>query len=897
MSKNALTLSVWEGNFRGVEELLASGDGFTIDINQPISRKTKQTWVHLACLRGHAAVINVLLRFGFSNINAQDIHSQTPLHCAVFVGSLECVCSILNSGFDCQLNIVDSCGRTPLQLSIIKGLPSIRKKLVERGAIDMAAGWIVPRHQLVFTSYWIDDALAPLCMCCGSTKFTTFNRRHHCRSCGFVICGGCSHLVKNAMGQTKKQRLCSQCVSMWTNAADDIYDAAPSRADKVVGLNVQDALQDTILEHNLAQLKTCGFFYTSLGRSEVDKLFLHSEAKEGDFLLRKSSRPGCLAITVKAGTTGHHLIKQNGGKWMLCVSESTNKYKSFFSPMELISYYQTPHKDSILVLKRALSHDLVEQWQKDFEPLSSPSNIVSTTTTRTETNAPTTIESTKDDALPSFLSESTQALHNGNVEAFENTPLVERLKTHLDVYLSSTREEVDHLFALDCVPMYTFVIRHTSSDKMALALCVKREQSTYTTKLNNAANLAFSSELCDSDLLVSNTDSSLLSISRSSTTPKFTNLLSLIEHLQVKKEGLHFLLQQPLPPPQYLFVQCSCGASYNMSYKSCPGCNLLAGEVRVLDKWSIDRMDVSIMSVIGKGNFGQVYKAKLSSGVEVAAKTFQRDTANVKQCLHEAEVMKVLTKHDNVVSLVGVCSVGNPLLILLSFVNGKELLSVLEDSLANVAKLSNPERSPFLLDLSDIKSQQQLATQIATGMAHIHDCGIVHLDLASRNCLIDELGIVKVCDFGHAQIIGNEECISVSMSKVAVLWCSPELLQSHRAYKGSDVWSFGVVVHELFVASQEHLYPNSPNVKELVKMFKRKEIGVQAKGVPDFAFEVMTKCFQFDAFERPTFKDLIEIIKQWGKNEVENAGIEDMSVAIGENDSSQLNSVNDVSHA
>lgn len=65
---------------------------------------------------------------------------------------------------------------------------------------------------------WIPDNEAALCMHCRKTKFTTLNRRHHCRKCGGVMCGACSTKRFLLPQQSSKPlRICDKCYSQLTN--------------------------------------------------------------------------------------------------------------------------------------------------------------------------------------------------------------------------------------------------------------------------------------------------------------------------------------------------------------------------------------------------------------------------------------------------------------------------------------------------------------------------------------------------------------------------------------------------------------------------------------------------------------------------------------------------------
>jgi hypothetical protein len=58
---------------------------------------------------------------------------------------------------------------------------------------------------------WAPDDSATTCPVCSVQKFTLLNRKHHCRFCGTVVCGGCSK-NRAQWGDKDNQRICDNCV-------------------------------------------------------------------------------------------------------------------------------------------------------------------------------------------------------------------------------------------------------------------------------------------------------------------------------------------------------------------------------------------------------------------------------------------------------------------------------------------------------------------------------------------------------------------------------------------------------------------------------------------------------------------------------------------------------------
>lgn len=173
-----------------------------------------------------------------------------------------------------------------------------------------------------------------------------------------------------------------------------------------------------------------------------------------------------------------------------------------------------------------------------------------------------------------------------------------------------------------------------------------------------------------------------------------------------------------------------------------------------------------------------------------------------KELYRESAVMAQISGHPNIVSLIGVVTKGFPLMLLVSYCDKGSLLSILRERAAS----NDPLRIP---------SKVQLAIHIAQGMHHLASLLFVHRDLAARNVLVDAQRIAKVADFGLSRgtnpmkarredeqgDAASEEGQTYYRSKTGIFpvrWTAPEAMEDLKFTTASDVWSFGIVMVELF---------------------------------------------------------------------------------------------------
>lgn len=105
------------------------------------------------------------------------------------------------------------------------------------------------------------------------------------------------------------------------------------------------------------------------------------------------------------------------------------------------------------------------------------------------------------------------------------------------------------------------------------------------------------------------------------------------------------------------------------------------------------------------------------------------------------------------------------------------------------------QQEPYSLPLNLVL---RLSLDIAHGMQYLHTQGILHRDLKSENLLLDEDMCVKVADFGISCL--ESQCGSAKGFTGTYRWMAPEMIKEKHHTKKVDVYSYGIVLWELFTA-------------------------------------------------------------------------------------------------
>ncbi|XP_031619905.1 platelet-derived growth factor receptor alpha-like isoform X2 [Contarinia nasturtii] len=154
--------------------------------------------------------------------------------------------------------------------------------------------------------------------------------------------------------------------------------------------------------------------------------------------------------------------------------------------------------------------------------------------------------------------------------------------------------------------------------------------------------------------------------------------------------------------------------------------------------------------------------------------------------------------------------------------------------------------------------------QVAQGMHYLISRNILHRDLAARNILLCKNNIVKICDFGLARDLPRKGYYrSRGHEAVPIKWLALECLSEPKYNVHSDVWSFGIVLWELFSLGEE---PYSERKLDSFDKLEKHLKNGHRLSKPQYAtksiYDIMMSCWNTDPKSRPLFNSLAETISK-----------------------------------
>lgn len=265
--------------------------------------------------------------------------------------------------------------------------------------------------------------------------------------------------------------------------------------------------------------------------------------------------------------------------------------------------------------------------------------------------------------------------------------------------------------------------------------------------------------------------------------------------------------------------------------------------------WQIPRSCFEVKdTVLGNGQFGEIHEGiarrrteEIPALIHQTRSLSRLTDKDQRNFLGELYVMVELGIHPNVVEFIGACYEEE-----VSYLVVEHYLTTLRGHVLRSRQTSGTRAT----SLSD-SHLLEFAVGVAEGMKHLTEKGIFHRRLSSRSILVVDGCIPKVTNFGLA-------CFNpLGKQPDYTRWTAPEALRSCNYSFASDVWSYGVLLWEIFTLGGTP-YGSVPSKDVSSRVLRGMKLA-QPKGVSDELYQLMLHCWELDLDERPSFHELSSI--------------------------------------
>ena len=256
----------------------------------------------------------------------------------------------------------------------------------------------------------------------------------------------------------------------------------------------------------------------------------------------------------------------------------------------------------------------------------------------------------------------------------------------------------------------------------------------------------------------------------------------------------------------------------------------------IFDKFSLVDMECKKIRKICTTSISKVFEmVDTLSGLHFAKKSIFKehlDFNGIKQFMKEFELLRYI-KHPSVVNVYGFSISDENSFSSIYF----EYLPITLNQAMQTSLFTNTLKTKVVIE-------------ICSGLDYIHDCGIIHCDIKDENILLSDGLCSKIIDFGTAQFQNP----STHKGNVGTpFFMSPEMASDKDFDKSTDVYSFGILLFYILTGSlpqiqiNEKIEGKQPHIPEKISKLGK---------------EIINKCTSFSPQDRPTFNEILQMIKE-----------------------------------
>jgi serine/threonine protein kinase/WD40 repeat protein len=200
--------------------------------------------------------------------------------------------------------------------------------------------------------------------------------------------------------------------------------------------------------------------------------------------------------------------------------------------------------------------------------------------------------------------------------------------------------------------------------------------------------------------------------------------------------------------------------------------------------------EYQILRLIGRGGMGAVYEARepalnRSVALKVLAAGVAAEPSAIERFHREARAVALL-HHTNIVPVFAVGDDSGAYYFAMQLIRGCSL----RDAIGRESVLGRPGSSDYW------RNAARVGLQVAEGLAHAHERGVIHRDVKPSNILLDETGSAWLTDFGLAKVRGFEELTRAGEVIGTLRFLAPECFRG-KADARADVYGLGMTLYEL----------------------------------------------------------------------------------------------------